>query len=101
MAAEALLTTRRVEIIDKKKFAAIALNADNKTFVVHIMALAEPITMLIYPSHQAQVTLLTSEETRILAQYFNFFIVFSLNSAVELLEYIRINDHPINMLDNK
>ena len=52
-AAEALSTTRRVEIIDKRKFAVAVLNADNKTFVVHVAALAEPTTMPIHPSHQA------------------------------------------------
>ena len=53
MAVEALLTTRRVEIIDKKEIAVAALNVDDKTFVVHVTALAEPTTMLIYPSCQA------------------------------------------------
>ena len=52
MAAEALPMTRRIEIIDKKEFAAAALNADDKTFVVHIAALAEPTTIPIYPSCQ-------------------------------------------------
>ena len=52
-AAEALPTTRRVEIIDKRELAAAALNVDNETFVVHIVALAEPTTMPIHPSYQA------------------------------------------------
>ena len=50
MAAEALSTTSRVEIIDKREFAVAALNVDNKTFVVHVAALAEPTTMPIHPS---------------------------------------------------
>ena len=50
MAAEALPTTKRVEIFDKKEFAAAALNADDKIFVVHVAALAKPMTMSIYPS---------------------------------------------------
>ena len=41
MAAETLPTTRRVKIIDKRKFAVAALNADNETFVMHRAALAE------------------------------------------------------------
>ena len=49
-AAEALPTTRRVEIIDKKELAAATLNVDNETFVVHVAALAERTTMPIYPS---------------------------------------------------
>ena len=39
-AAEALLTTQKVEIIDKKEFAAAALNKEDKTFVVHMAALS-------------------------------------------------------------
>ena len=51
MATEALPKTRKVEIIDKKEFAKMALNADNKTFIVYIAALAEPTTMPIYSSN--------------------------------------------------
>ena len=50
MAAEALPTTRRVKIMDKKKFAAAAPNADDKTFVMHVAALIDLTTMPIYPS---------------------------------------------------
>ena len=101
MAAEVLPMTRRVEIIDKKEFATTALNADNETFVVHVAALAEPTTMPIYSSYQAQVAVLMSEETRILAEYFDFFNVFFSDSAVKLREHTRINDHPIDLLDDK
>ena len=100
-AAEALPTTRRVEIIDKREFAAAALNADDETFVVHVAALAEPTTMPIHPSRQAQVAALTSEETGIPAEYSDFSNVFSSDSAAELPEHTRINDHPINLLDDK
>ena len=101
MAAEALPTTRRVEIIDKNEFAAVALNADDKTFVVYVAALAELTTMPIYPFCQVQVAALTSEETRIPAEYSDFSNVFFLDFAAKLLEYTRINDHPINLLDNQ
>ena len=79
----------------------MALNADNETFVVHVAVLAEPTIMLIHPSRQAQVAVLTSKETGIPAEYFKFSNVFSLDSAVELPEHTGINDHPINLLDNK
>ena len=52
-ATEALSTTRRVEIIDKKEFAAMALNTDNETFMMHVTALAWSKTMPIHPSCQA------------------------------------------------
>ena len=101
MATETLPTTRRVEIIDKKEFAAAALNADDETFVVHVAALAEPTTMPIHPSCQAQVAALTSEETGIPTEYSDFSNVFSSDSAAELPEYTGINNHSINLLDDK
>ena len=100
-ATEALPTTKRAEIIDKKEFAAAALNADNEIFVVHVGSLAEPKTMPIHSSYQAQIAALTSEKTGILAEYSDFSNVFSSNSATELMEHTGINDHPINLLDNK
>ena len=51
-AGEALPTTRKVEIINKREFAAAALNADDKTFMVHVAALAKPTIMPIHPSCQ-------------------------------------------------
>ena len=100
-AAEGLPMTRRVEIIDKKEFAAAVLNADNETFMVHVAALAELTSILIYLSRQAQVAVLTSEETGIPTEYSNFSNVFSSDSAAELPEHTGINDHPIDLLDDK
>ena len=87
IAAEALSTTRKGEIIDKMEFAAAALNANDKTFMVHVAALAEPTTMLIHSSCQAQVAKLTSDKTGIPVEYSDFSNVFSSDSAAELLEY--------------
>ena len=100
-AAEALPMTRKVEIIDKKKFVAAELNIDNGSFIVYVTALAEPIIIPIYLFYQAQVAILTSEKTGILAKYSNFSNIFSPDSPTELQEHTRINDHPINLLDNK
>ena len=99
--AEALPITRSIEIIDKREFAAAALNADNKTFVMHVVALAEPITMPIHLSCQAQVAALASNKIGIVAEYSDFSDIFFSDSAMELPEYTRINDHPIDLLDNK
>ena len=52
-AAEALPTTKRVEIIDKKEFATATLNADNETFVMYVATIMEPTIMPIHPSYQA------------------------------------------------
>ena len=100
-ATEALPTTKRVEIIDKREFAIAALNADNETFVIHVVALSKPTIMPIYLSCLAQVAVLTSEETGIPTKYSDFSNVFSSDSAAELPEHTGINDHPINLLDDK
>ena len=101
MAAEASSTTRKIEIIDKREFAAAVLNADNEIFVMYVAALAESTIIPIHSSCQAQVTVLTSEKTGIPAEYSDFSNVFSSDSAVELPEHTKINDHPINQLDDK
>ena len=46
-AVKTLPKTRRVEIIDKKEFAAAALNVDDEIFMVYIAALAKQTTMPI------------------------------------------------------
>ena len=101
MAADALQTTERVKIIDKREFAAEVPNADNKTFIVHIAALAKQIIIPIYSSCQAQITSLMSEETRISIKYSDFSNIFLSDSVAELPEYNRISDHSINLPDNK
>ena len=100
-AAEALPTTRRVEIIDKREFTAAVLNADDEIFMVYVAVLVEPTSMPIHLSRQTQVAVLTSEETGIPAEYSDFSNVFSSDSAAELPEYTRINNHPIDLLDDK
>ena len=100
-AAEALSMTRKVEIIDKKEFTMAALNKDNKTFVEHVAVLVGPTTMLIYPSCQAQVNMLTSEKIGIFVKYSDFSNVFSSDFAVELPKHTGINDHLFHLLDDK
>ena len=79
MTAEALLTTRNVEIIRKKNFAEATLDADNEIFVIHIAALDELTFMLILPFCKAQIALLINMEISI--KYFNFLDVFSSDFA--------------------
>ena len=101
MAAETLSMSKTLEIIDNKKFAAAVLNADNKTFVVYIVALVEPKFMSIYFLSQVQVALQTSEKSGISTKYSNFFNVFSSDSVAELPEYTGINYYSIDLLDNE
>ena len=53
-AAEALPTTKRAELIDKKEFAKAVLDEKSETFVVHVAALEASLAgMAIHPSRAA------------------------------------------------
>ncbi len=55
MVVEALPTTSRVEIINKKKFAKTALDKNSETFVVYVVTLEVSTAMPIYPPRASQV----------------------------------------------
>lgn len=52
-AAEALPTTRRMELIDKKQFAKAALDENVEAFVVHVRSLSLEAKMTMYPAREA------------------------------------------------
>ena len=61
IAAEALSTTKRVELIHKKEFAKATLDEESETFVVHVAALKAPLRsakMTIHPARAAQIAAL-------------------------------------------
>ena len=62
--AEALPTTKRVEIIDKKEFAKAALDENVEAFVVHVTSLSLN-SMPIHPAREAQIASLVIEEVQI------------------------------------
>lgn len=106
-AAEALPTTKRVELIDKNELAAAALCEDSETFVVHVEAIMGALKMTIHLSREAQITLLKVEEVSEATvpsarfEYLDYVNVFSPDSAAELLENTGINYHLINRIDDK
>ncbi len=57
MAVEALLTTSRVELIDKREFAKAVMDENSETFVVHISVL-DIAESSILPSRAAQMAIL-------------------------------------------
>ena len=53
---EALSTTRRVKLVDKKEFPATALDSESETFVVHVASLisdtspsSSPLELNVHP----------------------------------------------------
>ncbi len=76
----------RGEILNKKKFVIVAFERENKAFVMNIAVVTNAENLLVHFFHHAQPILLTSEEVKVSAESFEFFDVFSSNSATELLE---------------
>ena len=73
--AEALLITKRVQIIDKKEFARGVLHENVEAFVVHMISLSLNL-MLIHPAREAQIASLIVEKVKIPTNYSNFLDVF-------------------------
>ena len=98
---EVLPTTRRVELVGKKEFAAAALDPEHETYVVHVASLSSTPSFDVHPSRKAQISGLIAEEapTKVPVEYSDFADVFSLDLASKLSEHIRINHHAIELLD--
>lgn len=94
-------TTQTVEIVDKKEFAATALNEDDETFVVHIATTSVKTASNVYLSWQAQIMSLKVKEITIFLEYTDYTNIFSSDSATELSKHTGIKNHPINLVDDK
>ena len=107
---KALSTTRRVELMGKKEFAAAALDPEHKTYIVHVGSVssdaspsssASQLELDVHPSRRPQISGLIAEEapTTVPAEYSDFADVFSPDLASELPEHTGINDHAIELVD--
>ena len=100
---EALPTTRRVELMRKKEFAAAALDLEHETFVVHVASLSStPLDADVHLSRRSQIAGLIAEEapTKVPAKYADFADVFSPDLESELPEHTGINDYAIELVDD-
>ena len=97
--AEALLTIKRIEFIDKKEFAKVALDENSETFVIHVAFLN--LVPRIYPDKKAQIAFLLIEEVKILDKYSNFTDAFSEKKALVLPERTELNEYVIDLEDDK
>ena len=115
---ETLPTTKRIKLVDKKEFAAAALDPEHETYVVHVASLdvhpsrrpqissliAEeaPVASLdVNPSRRPQISGLIAEEAlpKVPAEYSDFADIFSPDLASELPEYNGINNHAIELVE--
>ena len=97
--AEALPTTKRVELIDKKEFAKAALDKNSETFVVHVASFS--LIPGIHPEKKAQIAFLLTEKVKIPDEYSDFTDVFSKEKALVLPERTKFNEHAIDLEDCK
>ena len=103
---ETLPTTEQVQIIDKKDFVIAALDANSKTFVMHV-AIREQEKMPVHSKRQAQIEaqvgalLLNKALTEVPTEYSNYSNIFSVEYAAELPENTGINEHAIKLEEGK
>ena len=105
---EALSTTRRIELVGKKEFAAVALDSEHETYVVHVGsvssdALLSSFSLDVHPSRRPQISGLIAEKalTKLPTKYSDFADVFSPDSASELPEHTGINNHAIKLVKDQ
>ena len=96
--------------MDKKEFAATALDPKHETYVVHVALLSfTPLASLespplnVYPFWKPQISGLIAEEapTKVLAEYSDFADVFSPDLAFELPEHTGINNYAIKLVEGQ
>lgn len=98
-ATKALSTIERIESIDKKEFTAAVLNKEDKTFVIHISAFSMGLN--VHLSRETQIALLDIKKISIFFKYADYTNVFSPDFAAELPEQTSINDHFIDLINDK
>ena len=108
---ETLPTTRRVELVKKKKFVAATLNAEYEIYIVYVASF-NSISLIaslgstpldVHSSQKPQISSLIAEEalTKVPIKYSDFADVFSLDLASKLPEYTGINDQAIELVNGQ
>ena len=96
---------KRVKLVGKKEFAAIALDPKYETYIVHVASLSSTpfVAFDVHSSQRPQISGLITEEvfTNVPAKYSDFADVFSSDLTSELPEYIGINDYAIELVDGQ
>lgn len=99
-----LSTTKWMELVEIKKLATVALDSNDKTFIVYIVFLtSSDLSLEIYPSFRAQIAFLKANKdlTSNLSKYINFANIIFKDLTVKLLEHTRINDYAIDLIKSQ
>ena len=104
----------QVQLINPKEFVITALDADNKTFIMH-MAIRKQKEMAMDPDKKAQIKAQSKAQsgaqigaivfnktpTEVSAEYSNYSNVFSAENVAELPENTGMNEHTIKLEEGK
>ena len=105
---KAFLTNRHIELVEKKEFAAVVLDAKYKTFIIYVASLfatSLSSTLLntnIYPFCRPQIAGLIAEKAfiKVFAKYNIFADVFFPDLVTKLFEHTRINNYAIKLVND-
>ena len=96
---KALPTTKQMQMIDSKKFTAIALTLGKEAFVIYIAYLRVKIS--IYLVQKAQMALFLAEKDSVSKKYADFSDVFFKKSVAVLSNRSNINKQTIDPESDK
>lgn len=98
--AEALSTTKKVQIINLKKFAKVVLDPKQKTFVVYIAIFFVEL-IKVHSDHKVQIGALITNKALIiiLAKYLDFADIFLKKSTTVLPKHTEINTYALINLE--
>ena len=98
--------TKQVQIINKKDFVIVTLDADNKTFMMHV-TIWEWEGMLVYSERQAQIKaqvrilVFNMAPTEVPAEYSDYSNIFSVKYTAKLSENTGMNEYAIKLEESK
>ena len=95
---KAFSTTRQVELVGKKEFAAMTFDLEHETFVVYIVS---PSSLPLNARLQISGLIAKEAPIKVLAKYLDFIDVFSSDLVSELPKHTKINDQVIELVDSQ
>lgn len=102
MAADALLTSKQIQIIDQKEFVKVALDPNQEAFVIYVLALkATEMTINLFRAAQIIMLLAKEAPTKVLSNYSDYSDAFSPDLAIKLPDYKDMNAHAIKLEKSK
>ena len=83
--------------------AVATLDLEHKTFIVYVIAISIKSDNEVHPLKRAQIAYLKTDKTlfEMFSKYTDFVDIFSPKMVAKLLEYMKINNHTIELINNQ